>query len=236
MCEMRFLISTVALLLTIISGLSAQEQVEQNPVTKSDLEGVAAQMRSELRQLNKAAEERDTKAQENAQALAQQQSEELRRANAETEAKLKAELALVEANRLKTEAERKRATRQTILGTMIFVLLSGIIYGAIVVRRPAKAPEVRVVRNHQADDKGILVDPDSPALKQYSKDNGDINPVPFFITLPKEGLKLSCMAELVEGKKPLVVSVEKTTCKIGWDDRHKKIATLFTATQKQMTS
>jgi hypothetical protein len=208
---------TGVLVLSLCGGLSAQSS--EDTVSKSDLAGATAQMKAELRKLDKKAAERE--------AETRKQAEILQRKNAEEQARLREEIA-------RTDRERKEAeTRQLAdaewrrniaygVGGIGFLALTAL--GVFVARRFSR-PVVRTVTDRQqADTSGILLDPPKAELEKYSANNGRMNPVPFKVKLEEYPEPLLCYAQLRESQDPLIVEIDgKKHEGLGWKNHKQKI-------------
>lgn len=223
---MRKSIVAVILVLFASAGLDAEttregqrnesQVVTPDPASREDLRKATAEMKKVVREAEKKSAAQAAKARDDAE---RQHRETLRR-EAEADEKLRAEV-------VATAEESAAKTRKMVFwgvgGVGAVSLL--IALGAFFVRSGTKAPEVRVVQNHEEHVDGILEDPTKEQLEAYSTKNKGINPVPFFAVLTRENLKPLCKVQLGEGSvEPRIVEADGRSCSIGWKNYPRKLA------------
>ncbi len=229
---------------------STPETSAQLPTTVSreDLQRVTEEMKKAtqdaVRQVGKRSAEELSREREAAtkrqEEIIRRQDEDRRaseeRSRAEEE-KTRAQIAAAASLRQREEAKTRSVMIYGAVGVSAFLAVLAVSWFVVVRRRPTPV-EVRVVRDHDNNNDGILVDPDIPALREYSLRNEGINPVQFYLTVGfgDNAVKRLCEAQLAVGMDPVIVNVDGKTCTIGWQNRQKKVLRLLEDKKLQAVS
>lgn len=224
---MRTFVLTLLLCLAAFN-VQAQDKPAQ-PLTQEDIDGAlrnaTSKMTSELRRLEKNV---TISTQKEREAL-QKQQEELQKKQLEEQDKLRADIARNAeiAERQAREAREQSFKNQKLLIGMSMgaVALIGISILVWALKSPTEKVVVHESHTHTTENKPLM-DPEIPDLKKAAE-SMNVGQVPFYLSL-REGEKPLCVAQLVPGQRPLIVSVNNIPTKIGWDDRKKKVAAVLT--------
>lgn len=225
----------VALMLTLAYNVMGFAQTDEtvtiqnqvpDPASREDLEKATLEMREATLGAIRAADERAQEAinvankqhQEMLDSAEKKQEEILNQSKADTDAKVEAVLSAAEMDRLERAEWWRGARIYGGAGVLIVIITISL----VAFKRPNKTVEVRVVQTTEKNSDGIRVDPDIPSLREYSARNGNINPVPFILTL-HDGTKVVCEAQLNEESSPLIVSISGKKCFIRWKNRVKAV-------------
>lgn len=214
-----------ALLLCLASLEAVAQDKAAQPITREDIHGAiqnaTSQMRTELRRLEKNVTTRTQKERE----VLQKEQEELLEIQLKEQERLRAD---IERNAEASQKQLQEA-RKEIFKTQKVMIYGGagalVILGIVVIlwglTSRNKTVVVRESHTHSFEE-SPLIDPEIPDLKKVAGiTNKDM--VPFIMTL-REGERPLCVAQLIKGQQPLIISVDGLETKIGWADRKKKVA------------
>lgn len=243
MCEMknflmRLLFTVLAVVLVnqdvFVLAEEQEQQVEKPAVTTEDLKRATAEMKRVAREEARKAEEKSAEQAKLNRELAKKQHEETLEAARVAEEKLRADITRQsELERRKAEAEQEKTRRIMIYGVAGVAMLVIVAIGSVfvVARRKHKTVEGEVP-THFTDMSvrpEVLTDPNLGDLRDYAKRNGDMKKVPFILTLPKEGLRFNCEAELRENNDPLVY-IDGSKTAVTWKQRRNKASEISQTT------
>jgi hypothetical protein len=216
---MRFITALVAFVLALSAGLSAQTDA-QDPASKSDVRKLHDQLRSQSRRFDEKTAQSERRITDNAN----RQFSELKEKSDAAQAQVQA-LAKAEADRKLADEARDKANTRRIYGMIAGGLALFAALAAFAAMRRGKAVEVRVVHDHlqekEEKESGPLTDPSQEDLERHSRRHGGATLISFIQTLPEQGVRYPCTAELRPDLDPYCILPDGK--KVGWKDRKKAL-------------
>lgn len=207
----------IATLMLMFALTSAYAQVGETdkpavPASQEDVQGLQKELQRMRREAQTAERNAATRSNEERRKALEAQ-EESKAAIAATEKKLAEKLESIAREAQKASDDQLRTQRivWSVIGVAGFI---GILSIILVIRKDQSG---LLVPSEPSKGQEILVDPDIPALKEFSVRNNGISKVPFVLTL-KEGHRFNCVAELKSGLPP-VVYFEGDRIPVAWDKR-----------------
>lgn len=203
-----------------LAGAFAQVSETQKPVPASqeDVQGLQRELTRMRREAKVAEKNATTRSLEERRKMLQENKV----AIDATEKKLADKLESIERQARKTSDDQLRTQRIAWSVTGVVGLI-GTLLLTLMIRKNQKSGGGLVVPSEPSQKREILIDPDIPALKEFSARNNGISKVPFILSL-QDGQQFNCMAKLQkDGLAPLVY-IQGSSVPVAWDKRRQAAA------------
>jgi hypothetical protein len=217
-------IAVLAFICTLTLAYAQVSETEKPavPASQEDVREVQKELQKEIQRLRA----EGFKARKAAADIADREAEERKKMVKENALALeRAEAKLESISREARKASDDQLRRQRIVwyftGAVVFI---GVIFLAWFLKKNRAEKIQQAIPGGLQKKQEILIDPDIPALKEFSARNNDTEKVPFILSL-RDGQQFNCVAELKDGLTPLVY-IEKETIPVAWDKRRQRAAKL----------